>query len=170
MWVDYLSKVSPEWKQKVGVNSSVNWPVGVGGKGNEGVAGLVRQTPGSLGYVELVYALQNKISYGAVQNQSGEFVVPDMASVTAAAAGAPPTMPKDFRVSITNAPGAGAYPDLVVHLDSVVRRSEGQESGEDHGRLHEVGAHRRTGAWRPIWVRAAARNCVTIEARAVEPD
>jgi len=110
VWADYLSKVSPEWKQKVGANSSLNWPVGVGGKGNEGVAGLVRQSPGSLGYVELVYALQNKISYGAVQNQSGEFINPDVATVTAAAAGAMPTMPKDFRVSITNAPGKGAYP------------------------------------------------------------
>ena len=110
VFADYLSKISPEWKQKVGANSSLNWPVGVGGKGNEGVAGLVRQTPGSLGYVELVYALQNKISYGAVQNRSGEFIVPDVASVTAAAAGAIPTMPKDFRVSITDSPGKGAYP------------------------------------------------------------
>ncbi len=110
VFADYLSKVSPEWKQKVGANSSLNWPVGVGGKGNEGVAGLVTQTPGSLGYVELVYALQNKISYGAVQNPSGEYIVPDVASVTAAAAGALPTMPKDFRVSITNSPGKGAYP------------------------------------------------------------
>jgi len=110
VWADYLSKISPEWKQKVGANSSVNWPAGVGGKGNEGVAGLVKQTPGSVGYVELVYALQNKIAYGAVQNQSGEFVNPDVTSVTKAAAGALPTMPKDFRVSITNAPGEGAYP------------------------------------------------------------
>lgn len=110
VFADYLSKVSPEWKQKVGANSSLNWPVGVGGKGNEGVAGLVTQTPGSIGYVELVYALQSKISYGAVQNQNGEFIVPEVKSVTAAAAGAMPTMPKDFRVSITNAPGAGAYP------------------------------------------------------------
>jgi phosphate transport system substrate-binding protein len=110
VWADYLSKISSEWKQKVGANSSLNWPVGVGGKGNEGVAGLVSQTPGSLGYVELVYALQNKISYGAVQNQGGEFIVPDVASVTAAAAGAMSTMPKDFRVSITNSPGQGAYP------------------------------------------------------------
>ena len=110
VFADYLSKISPEWKQKVGANSSLNWPVGVGGKGNEGVAGLVSQTPGSLGYVELVYALQNKISYGAVQNQSGEFIVPDVTSVTAAAAGALPTIPKDFRVSITDSPGKGAYP------------------------------------------------------------
>ena len=110
VWADYLSKISPEWKQKVGSNSSLNWPVGVGGKGNEGVAGLVRQSPASIGYVELVYALQNKISYGAVQNQGGEFINPDISSVTAAAAGAMPTMPKDFRVSITNSPGQGAYP------------------------------------------------------------
>ena len=110
VWADYLSKVSPEWKQKVGANSSLNWPVGVGGKGNEGVAGLVRQSPASIGYVELVYALQNKISYGAVQNQNGEFINPDVASVTAAATGAMPTMPKDFRVSITDPPGKGAYP------------------------------------------------------------
>src|SRR5688572_4141617 len=110
VWADYLTKISPEWRQKVGANSSLNWPVGVGGKGNEGVAGLVRQSPGSLGYVELVYALQNKIAYGAVQNAVGEFVNPDVKSVTAAAAGAMPTMPKDFRVSITNSPGEGAYP------------------------------------------------------------
>jgi phosphate transport system substrate-binding protein len=110
VWVDYLSKVSPEWKQKVGASSSVNWPAGVGGKGNEGVAGLVKQTPGSLGYVELVYALQNKIPYGSVQNQAGEFIVPEVKSVTAAAAGALATMPKDFRVSITNPPGPGAFP------------------------------------------------------------
>ncbi len=110
VWVDYLSKISPEWKDKVGANSSVNWPVGVGGKGNEGVAGLVKQTPAAIGYIELVYALQNKISYGAVQNQAGEFVNPEVKSVTAAAAGAMATMPKDFRVSITNSPGQGAYP------------------------------------------------------------
>jgi phosphate transport system substrate-binding protein len=110
IWVDYLAKVSAEWKQKVGVGTSVNWPVGVGGKGNEGVSGLVKQTPGSIGYVELIYALQNGISYGRVQNQAGEFVAADVKSVTAAAAGALADMPKDFRVSITNAPGPGVYP------------------------------------------------------------
>ena len=110
IWVDYLSKVSPEWKTKVGVNTSVNWPTGVGGKGNEGVAGLVSQTPGSIGYVELVYALQNKISYGSVQNMAGEFVTASETSVTAAAAAAAGQMPADFRVSITNADGAGVYP------------------------------------------------------------
>jgi phosphate transport system substrate-binding protein len=85
IFVDYLSKVSPEWKSKVGVATSVNWPVGVGGKGNEGVAGLVQQTPGSIGYVELIYALQNKISYGSVQNAAGEFVKASEAGVTKAA-------------------------------------------------------------------------------------
>jgi phosphate ABC transporter, phosphate-binding protein len=110
IWVDYLAKVSPEWKKKVGVATSVNWPVGVGGKGNEGVAGLVQQTPGSIGYVELIYAIQNKIAYGSVQNMAGEFVRSSLDSVTAAAAGAAKAMPKDFRVSITNAPGKGVYP------------------------------------------------------------
>jgi phosphate transport system substrate-binding protein len=110
IWVDYLAKVSPEWKKKVGVATSVNWPVGVGGKGNEGVAGLVQQTPGSIGYVELIYAIQNKIAYGSVQNMAGEFVRSSLDSVTAAAAGAAKAMPNDFRVSITNAPGKGVYP------------------------------------------------------------
>jgi phosphate transport system substrate-binding protein len=110
IWVDYLAKVSPEWKTKVGVNTSVNWPTGVGGKGNEGVAGLVTQTPGSIGYVELIYAIQNKISYGTVQNMDGEFVQASEQSVTAAATAAASQMPPDFRVSITNAPGKGAYP------------------------------------------------------------
>jgi len=110
IWADYLSKVSPEWKSKVGVATAINWPTGVGGKGNEGVTGLVSQTPGSIGYVELIYALQNKISFGSVQNAEGEFVRASEQSVTAAAAGAAANMPADFRVSITNAPGAGAYP------------------------------------------------------------
>jgi phosphate transport system substrate-binding protein len=110
IWVDYLSKVSPEWKKKVGVATSVNWPAGIGGKGNEGVAGLVKQTPGAIGYVELIYALQNKIDYGSVQNVAGEFVKATTESVSAAAAAAAKQMPADFRVSITNAPGNGVYP------------------------------------------------------------
>jgi phosphate transport system substrate-binding protein len=110
IFVDFLSKLSSEWKSKVGVNTSVNWPAGVGGKGNEGVAGLVSQTPGSIGYVELIYALQNKISYGSVRNAAGEYVRASVAGVTAAAAGAAANMPADFRVSITNAPGKTAYP------------------------------------------------------------
>jgi phosphate transport system substrate-binding protein len=110
IWVDYLAKVSPEWKKRVGVATSVNWPTGVGGKGNEGVSGLVQQVPGSIGYVELIYALQNKIAYGSVQNAAGEFVRASTQSVTAAAAGTAAKMPADFRVSITNAEGKGAYP------------------------------------------------------------
>ncbi len=110
IFVDFLSKVSPEFKKRVGVGTSVNWPAGVGGKGNEGVAGLVRQTPGAIGYVELIYALQTNISYGPVQNSAGKFVKATTASVTAAAAAAASVMPKDFRVSITNAPGDDAYP------------------------------------------------------------
>jgi phosphate transport system substrate-binding protein len=110
IWVDYLAKVSPEFLKKVGVATSVNWPVGLGGKGNEGVSGLVQQTPGSLGYVELIYALQNKIAYGSVQNAEGEFVRATIQAVTAAAGAAVKNMPKDFRVSITNAPGKGVYP------------------------------------------------------------
>jgi phosphate transport system substrate-binding protein len=110
IWVDYLAKLSPEWKSKVGVATAVNWPVGVGGKGNEGVAGLVSQTPGALGYVELIYALQNKIAYGAVQNSAGEFVRATTEAVSLAAAEAASKMPADFRVSITNAPGKGVYP------------------------------------------------------------
>jgi phosphate transport system substrate-binding protein len=110
IFVDYLSKVSPDFKKTVGVATSVNWPVGVGGKGNEGVAGLVKQTPGSIGYVELIYAKQNNIDYGLVQNLDGEYVAANLESVTAAASAASKAMPKDFRVSITNAPGKGAYP------------------------------------------------------------
>jgi phosphate transport system substrate-binding protein len=110
IFMDFLAKVSPEWKQKVGVATSVNWPTGVGGKGNEGVSGLVTQTPGSIGYVELIYALQNKVSFGTVQNAAGEFVKASVDAVTKAAAEAVKSMPADFRVSITNAPGAGVYP------------------------------------------------------------
>jgi phosphate transport system substrate-binding protein len=110
IWVDYLSKLSPEWKTKVGVATSVNWPTGVGGRGNEGVAAVVTQTPGSIGYVELIYALQNKIAYGTVQNAAGENIKASVAAVTAAAAEAVKAMPADFRVSITNAAGKGVYP------------------------------------------------------------
>ena len=110
IWTDYLSKVSGDWKDKVSKGTSVNWPVGLGGKGNEGVTGLIKQTPSSIGYVELIYAAQNKVPYGTVKNSSGTFVKADLASVTEAASGAVKTMPEDFRVSITNAPGKNAYP------------------------------------------------------------
>jgi phosphate transport system substrate-binding protein len=110
IFCDFLAKVSPEWKGKVGVATSVNWPGGVGAKGNEGVAGLVRQAPGAIGYVELIYALQNKIPYGSVKSHDGEYVKASLQSVTAAGAAAEGKMPADFRVSITNAPGKGVYP------------------------------------------------------------
>ncbi len=110
IWTDYLSKVSDEWKNKVGKGTAVNWPVGLGGQGNEGVSGLIKQTPNSFGYVELIYAIQSKMPYGRVKNSSGSFIKADLAGVTAAAAGAAKSMPDDFRVSITDAPGATAYP------------------------------------------------------------
>lgn len=111
IFTDFLSKVSDDWKNKVGkANTSVNWPVGLGGKGNEGVTGLVKQTPNSIGYIELIYAIQNKIPYGNVQNAAGKFVKADLASVTAAAAADAKSIPDDFRVSITNAVGPKVYP------------------------------------------------------------
>jgi phosphate transport system substrate-binding protein len=109
-WTDYLSKVNDEWKTKVGKGGSVNWPVGLGGKGNEGVTGTIKNTPDSIGYVELIYAESNKIPYGNVKNAAGVFVKASLAGVSAAAAGAAKEMPDDFRVSITNAPGKAAYP------------------------------------------------------------
>jgi phosphate transport system substrate-binding protein len=109
IWTDYLSKVSGDWQSQVGKNTSVKWPVGLGGKGNEGVAGMIRQMQGSIGYIELIYAVQNKIPYGVVKNSSGAFVKASLESVTAAAASVK-SMPSDFRVSITNAPGKDAYP------------------------------------------------------------
>jgi phosphate transport system substrate-binding protein len=109
IWTDYLSKVSPEWKSQVGSDTAVKWPIGMGGSHNEGVAGMIRQLPGSIGYVELIYAVQNNIPYGSVRNSSGVFLKASLDGVTAAAASAP-KMPPDFRVSITNAPGKDAYP------------------------------------------------------------
>jgi|SRR5450755_284560 len=110
IWTDYLSKVSDDWKNKVGKGTSVNWPVGLAGKGNEGVTGQIKNTPNSIGYVELIYAVQNKIEYGSVKNSSGAVIKADLAGVSAAAAGAAKDMPDDFRVSITNSPGKAAYP------------------------------------------------------------
>jgi phosphate transport system substrate-binding protein len=109
VWTDYLSKVSNDWKNQVGADTSVKWPKGLGGKGNDGVAGSIRQLPGSIGYIELIYAVQNKIAFGSVKNSSGAFIKASLDGVTAAAASAP-KMPADFRVSITNAPGKDAYP------------------------------------------------------------
>jgi len=110
IFTDFLSKVSSDWASRVGKNTSVKWPTGIGQKGNEGVAGMVRQSPYSFGYVELIYAVQNKMSYGAVKNASGKFLKASTDGVTAAAAAAAKTMPADYRVSITNAPGATSYP------------------------------------------------------------
>jgi phosphate transport system substrate-binding protein len=109
IFTDYLSKVSNDWKDGPSKGTSVKWPIGLGGKGNEGVAGLIRQMPGAIGYVELIYAVQNNISYGSVKNAAGEFVKASLESTTAAA-GSVKTMPADFRVSITNPPGKDAYP------------------------------------------------------------
>ena len=112
IFTDYLSTVSPDWKNGPGRGKEVRWPVGLGGKGNEGVAGQVKQTPGAIGYTELAYAKQNRLAYAAVQNAAGEFVLPTIESITAAAAGIMGRLPEntDYRVSIVNAPGAGAYP------------------------------------------------------------
>jgi phosphate transport system substrate-binding protein len=110
VFTDFLSKVSPTWSSKVGKNTSVSWPAGIGEKGNEGVAGMVHQTPYTFGYVELIYAVQNKMSFGTVKNAAGKFIKASTDGVTAAAAGAAKTMPADYRVSITNAPGATTYP------------------------------------------------------------
>jgi phosphate transport system substrate-binding protein len=110
VWTDYLAKVSAEWKQKVGVGTSVNWPVGIGGKGNEGVTGQVKQTPNTIGYVELIYALQNNLPVGLIKNKSGNFIPASLDSVSAAATGALANTPDDLRVSITDSPGANAYP------------------------------------------------------------
>jgi phosphate transport system substrate-binding protein len=110
VFTDYLSKISPEWKAGPGSFSSIKWPTGVGQQGNEGVAGMVKQTPGAVGYVELIYALKNKMEYGAVENAAGVYLKANLETVTAAAAGAAKNMPADFRVSITYAPGKDAYP------------------------------------------------------------
>jgi len=123
VFTDFLNKFSREWRDKVGYATSVNWPVGLGGKGNEGVTQQVKQVEGALGYVELIYALSNKLPYGVIKNSAGSFVEPSLESVTAAAAGTRLSADTDFRVSITNAEGAGSYPIssftwLLVHKDT----------------------------------------------------
>lgn len=110
VFTDFLSKVSPAWKEKVGQGTAVNWPAGLGGKGNEGVAGLIKQTPGSIGYIEFIYAESNKLPYAAIKNQAGNFVLPGTKSVTAAAEANLKGIPEDFRVSITDAQGKESYP------------------------------------------------------------
>ena len=130
IFTDYLSKVSKEWNNKVGKGTSVNWPVGLGGKGNEGVTGLVKQTPFSIGYVELIYALSNELPYADVKNAAGTFVKPSLESVTAAAAAFAQSMPDDFRVSITNAPGADAYPISGMTWLLVYEKQKDAEKGK----------------------------------------
>ncbi|MGE5247145.1 MAG: phosphate ABC transporter substrate-binding protein PstS [Verrucomicrobiota bacterium] len=110
IFTNYLSTVNPEWRAKVGRGKAVQWPVGLGGKGNEGVAGVVQQTPGAIGYVELAYARQNKMAVASLRNRDGQFVAPTLEATSAAAAGAAKTMPADYRVSIVDAPGKDAYP------------------------------------------------------------
>ena len=127
-WTDFLSKISSSWTTRVGRGTAVNWPVGLGGKGNEGVAGLVKQTPNSIGYVELIYAKQNNITYGALQNKAGKFVEADTAGVNAAAASA--KMPFDFRVSITNAPGDNSYPAATYTWLLVYKSQPNKEKGQ----------------------------------------
>ena len=129
IFTDYLSKVSEDWKNGVGKGTSPHWVGGMGGKGNEGVAGFVRQLPGSIGYVELIYAVQNKIPYGSVKNSSGVFVKADLASTTAAAASVK-SMPNDFRVSITNAPGKDAYPISSFTWLLIPEKSKDEKKGK----------------------------------------
>ena len=143
IWTDYLSKISPEWESKVGRNTSVQWPIGLGGKGNEGVAGSIRQLSGAIGYVELIYAVQNNIPYGVVRNSAGNFVKASLESVTAAAASAP-KMPADFRVSITNAPGKDAFPISSFTWLLVPEQSKDAARGKVLSRLPELDGYRRT--------------------------
>lgn len=148
VFTDYLSKVSPEWKEKVGRGTSVDWPVGVGGKGNEGVTAVVKQTPGAIGYVELIYAEQNRMPHAALRNREGAFVKASLDSVSAAAAGAAAAMPEDLRVSITDAPGKDAYPISAFTYLLVYREQEDRTKGKallDYiwWALHDGGAFAR---------------------------
>jgi phosphate transport system substrate-binding protein len=179
VWTDYLSKVSPEWSQQVGKGPSVNWPVGLGGRGNEGVAATVRQTPGAIGYVELGYALINKMPFATLRNQSGKFVVASLESVTAAAAGAMKDMGAntDFRVSITNSTGAQAYPAasftwLLIHKtydDSAKARALVQfvwwAENDGQAKAAEVGYAPLPKELRP-WIQARLKS-ITAGGRAV---
>lgn len=130
VFTDYLSKISPEWKEKVGSGTSPNWPVGLGGKGNEGVTGQVKQTPNTIGYVELAYAAQNKLPVGLVKNKSGNFVEPSIDAVTSAAAAAVASTPDDLRVSITDAAGPTAYPISSYTYILVYQEQQDQVKGK----------------------------------------
>ena len=128
VFTDYLSKISPEWKNSVGSSVSVKWPVGIGGKGNEGVAGTIRAVDGTIGYVELIYALQNKITYGAVKNSSGAFVKADLNNTSEAARGV--KIPDDYRVSITNSPNKDAYPIATFTWLLIPKKSQDPNKGK----------------------------------------
>ena len=148
IFTDYLSKVSSEWKGKVGNNTSVNWPAGIGGKGNEGVSGQVKQTPGAIGYVELIYATQNKMPYAEVKNSAGQFVKPTIDSVTAAIATA--NIPDDFRFSMTNAPGKDAYPISGATWLLVYEQQKDATKGKEIGGVSQMGDEgRRKDGQRP---------------------
>jgi phosphate transport system substrate-binding protein len=130
IFVDYLSKVSPAWASDVGKGTSVKWPTGLGGKGNEGVTALIQQTPGAVGYIELIYALNNKIPFAQIQNKAGNWITPSLAGVTAAAASVANNMPADFRVSITDAPGPDAYPISSFTWLLVYQKQSNKEVGD----------------------------------------
>ena len=132
IFTDYLSKVSPTWKDSVGTGKEVQWPAGLGAKGNEGVAGQVKQTPGSIGYVELAYAKQNRLPFASIRNAAGEYILPTIESVTAAAAGVVDRLPEntDYRVSIVNAPGAGAYPIASFTWILLYRNQQDPDKGQ----------------------------------------
>lgn len=137
VFTDYLSSVSGEWQEKVGRGKSVRWPVGLGGKGNEGVSGLIRQTPGAIGYIELIYAEQNNMPYTSVRNAAGKFIKPSLDSVTAAAAGVTAEIPEDLRVSIVNAPGAESYPISAFTYILVYKEQADQAKGRALARFLE---------------------------------
>ena len=158
IWTDYLSKVSADWKSEVGSNTSVKWPIGLGGKGNEGVAGSIRQLQGAIGYVELIYAVQNNIPYGSVRNAAGVFLKASLEGVTAAAASAP-KMPADFRVSITNAPGKDAYPISSFTWLLIPQQSQDAREGQDSSRLSELDGYGRTEDDGCAFLCAAAGGC-----------
>ena len=164
IWTDYLSKISPEWKTKVGTNTSVNWPTGIGGKGNEGVAGQIKQTPGALGYVELIYAVQNKMPYADVKNSAGNFVKPTLESVTAALATA--DIPDDFRFSMTNAPGKDAYPIAGATWLLVYQQQKDAAKGKEARGISKVGRERwrENGHGPPICAIAGDRARACLEA------
>jgi phosphate transport system substrate-binding protein len=129
-WVNYLSKVSPEWKEKVGEGTSVRWPVGVGGKGNEGVTAYVKQIKGSIGYIELSYALTNKVAYGAVQNAAGNFVLPSDETIQAAAASAEWAKSEDFFLIVTNAPGENSWPITATNFMLMSKKPKNPENSK----------------------------------------